>query len=236
MSGFAHLPIMIAAHSNGQRWLAEVSEAQQIVAELAPYNGHLLSLPAAQVVDRTAVDSVESDQRLTVRPEMIAINRARTNSEHSTLRLLTSSVGNRISSTDFVFGFCCRMYRRNDFDAFWALVARCLAPGGRLHSSIRCTIPFDGTRSVSAPTGGYRCHAATKQWNAHEIVKGFRHVPEQFTSASGSGGMDCFSKTDRTILYQRKWKNGAHNAANKRLIRARRGSRWLVIRVGANRQ
>lgn len=116
-----------------QQWFAEVSEAQQIVAELAPY-GHLLEFAGGTGLwTERLVDSVESITVVDSSAEMIAINRARTNSD--TVRFIQADIFSwePDQQYDFVFfGFWLSHVPPERFDVFWALVARCLAPGGRV--------------------------------------------------------------------------------------------------------
>lgn len=166
-----------------QQWFAEVKEAQQIVADLAPY-GHLLELAGGTGLwTERFVDSAETITVVDSSAEMIAINRARTNSDKAHFIQADIFTWQPDRQYDFVFfGFWLSHVPPERFDDFWALVARCLAPGGRVAFVDSLNDPNSTARDQFLRSAD--ATVVTRRLNngqEYEIVKVF-YVPDQLQS------------------------------------------------------
>jgi demethylmenaquinone methyltransferase/2-methoxy-6-polyprenyl-1,4-benzoquinol methylase len=185
------------------RWFAEVEEVRRALDAFAPA-GDVLEVAAGtglwteqlarHATRLTAVDSS---------PEVLALNRDRVRSdavEYVTADLFAWRPARRYDAVFFSFWLSHVPPER--FEAFWALVRDCLAPGGRVFL-------VDSRRDASSTARDHVLPAAaattlTRRLNdgrTFEIVKVF-HEPDALAARLVSLGWDAdLHATERFFLY-----------------------------------
>ena len=165
-----------------RRWHDEVGQVRQAL-EAAQPSGRVLELAcgtglwterlAPHAAELTCVDAS---------PEVIALNRARVGAEHVDYICADLFEWEPVQRYDFVFfGFWLSHVPAGAFISFWSMVARALAPGGRVFFADSRNHPAarEGEYAAWAPTAPpARSRRRLRDGREFEIVKIF-HKPDE---------------------------------------------------------
>lgn len=187
------------------RWFAEVAKVRRVLAEFVP-TGRVLELACgtglwtqslAQTAERvTAVDSS---------PEALALNRERLRDPRVEYIAADLFAWRPSTTYDVVFfSFWLSHVPPARFGAFWELVRRCLAPGGRVFFLDSLRDPTSTARDHHLPDADAADVTLTRRLNdgrEFSIVKVF-YQPAALEDALKARGWEvCVRATERYFLY-----------------------------------
>jgi SAM-dependent methyltransferase len=174
------------------RWFAETTELERVLERFDP-RGDVLELACGTGLwTRHLVDYADTVTAVDAAPEVLAINRARVGDasvRYVQADLFDWSPDQRYDAC--VFAFWLSHVPQDRFAGFWAMVAGCLKPGGRV-------LIIDSARTERSTAADHQLPSADEDTMTRrlddgrefQIIKRF-YEPERLTGELSQLGWDC---------------------------------------------
>jgi demethylmenaquinone methyltransferase/2-methoxy-6-polyprenyl-1,4-benzoquinol methylase len=185
------------------RWFAETTELERVLERFAPHGDVLELACGTGLWTRHLVAHAESVTAVDAAPEVLAINRARVNDDR--VRYVKADLFGWTPDAVYdacVFSFWLSHVPEDRFDAFWAMVASALKPGGRV-------LFIDSARTERSTAADHVLPAAGDETMSRrlddgrefQIVKRFYEPAELERRLAGLGWRASVEATPEFFIY-----------------------------------